>query len=170
MSNSFKDMNIILGIDPGSTLIGYGVIGYSKLNKSNKPVSVGYGYIDLKSFKSPEVKLLNLYKDLKELISKYKPKSIAVESLFFFKNAKTVTQVLQSRGVILLAAAQAGLDVSEYTPLQVKQTISGYGKADKNLVKKLVQSTLDIKKNITPDDVSDALAIAICHLRYLTVS
>lgn len=168
MSKNEKDIKVILGIDPGSTLIGYGVIGYGKLDKARKPTSIGYGYIDLKGFKNQEKRLLQLHKDLKQLISKYKPNAIAVESLFFFKNAKTVTQVLHSRGVILMTAAEMGLDVFEYTPLQVKQTITGYGKADKKMILKLVQSTLNIKTNISPDDVSDALAIAICHLRHLT--
>jgi len=111
---------------------------------------------------------LHLYKDLKILLKKFKPDSLAVENLYFFKNAKTITTVMQSKGVILLTAAQAGINVHEYTPLQIKQTISGYGKADKKFIQRLVQISLDIKSDIKPDDASDALAIALCHLRHLT--
>ena len=161
-------MKNILGIDPGSTTIGYGVIGYN--SKGLKPEVVGYGYIDLKGHKGQEQKLLQLYKDLKKIIVKYKPESIAIENLYFFKNAKTFTSVVQSKGVILFTAAEAKINISEYTPLQIKQTISGYGKADKHFVQKLVRSSLDIKSDIKPDDASDALAIALCHLRHLIPS
>ncbi len=155
--------NIILGIDPGSTIIGYGVISCIK----NKTLPLAYGYIDLKSCSNSQDKLIHLYKDLNTLIKKYKPNVMALESLFYFKNAKTIVPVLQSRGVILLSAGINKLKTYEYTPLQVKQIISGYGKADKSLVQKLVKSTLNLEKNLSPDDVSDALAIAICHSRYL---
>lgn len=162
-----KDTEIILGIDPGSTIIGYGVIGINKKESRNpKPFSIGYGYIDLTGHKSNVERLLQLHDDLNEVLDKYKPDSVALESLFFFKNAKTIVPVLQSRGVILLTVAKANIKVFEYTPLVVKQTISGYGRADKSLVQKLVCSTLNIAKVIKPDDVSDALAIAVCHLRH----
>ena len=159
-------MKNVLGIDPGSTTIGYGVIGC----KGNGACleTLGYGYIDLKKYSGQEKKLLHLHKDLKELFKEYKPYSMAIENLYFFKNAKTITSVMQSKGVILLTAAQAGISVYEYTPLQVKQTISGYGKADKKLLQKLIKSSLNIRSDIRPDDASDALAIALCHLRHLT--
>ena len=156
----------IFGIDPGSTTIGYGVIHCN--HKISNPTSVGYGYIDLKGHKSQEIRLLQLHEDLKKLLRLYKPDCIAIENVYFFKNAKTITPVAQSKGVILMTAAQLKIKVHEYTPLQIKQTISGYGKADKKLIHKLIQSTLNIKSNIRPDDVSDALAIALCHLRHLT--
>lgn len=165
MAKKDKAQNI-LGIDPGSTTIGYGVI--SCKNSQTKPIAVGYGYIDLKSHSKQEEKLLQLHNDLKELFKQYKPDCIAIENLFFFKNAKTITPVTQSKGVILFTAAQAKISVHEYTPLQIKQTISGYGKADKKLIQKLIQVSLEIKSHIKPDDVSDALAIALCHLRHLT--
>lgn len=160
-----KDNEIILGIDPGSTIIGYGVIGLKKSGVSSKPFVIGYGYLDLTEHKSHQKRLLQLHSDLKEVLDKYEPSVIALESLFFFKNAKTIVPVLQSRGVILLTAALKNIKVFEYTPLVVKQSISGYGKADKNLIQKIVKSTLNIERTIRPDDVSDALAIAICHSR-----
>ena len=156
----------ILGIDPGSTTIGYGVVSYN--GKNSKPSTLGYGYIDLKQCIGQENRLLQLHKDLKELIKQYKPDTIAIENIYFFKNAKTITKVIQSKGVILLTAAQSKITVYEYTPLQVKQTISGYGKADKKFIEKSIQVSLGIKSDIKPDDVSDALAIALCHIRHLT--
>ena len=157
--------NIILGIDPGSTTIGYGVIGYE--DKNRKPKAVDYGYIDLKNYHKQEEKLLHLNQDLKEILKKHKPEYIAIEKIFFFKNAKTFTAVSEAKGVILLTAAEAGIEIYEYTPLQIKQTISGYGKADKKLIEKLIQSSLDICSRIKPDDSSDALAIALCHYHHL---
>ena len=161
-----KQNNVILGIDPGSTVIGYGVIEYK--DKNRRPKALDYGYIDLKNHHKQEQKLLHLNQDLKEILKKYKPKYIAIEKIFFFKNAKTFTAVSEAKGVILLTAAEARLGIYEYTPLQVKQTISGYGKADKKLIGKLIQSSLDIYSRIKPDDSSDALAIALCHYNHLT--
>lgn len=156
----------ILGIDPGSTTIGYGVV--SCTNNRGKPKAVAYGYINLKECIGQEARLLQLHEDLKELLNKYKPDCLAIENIYFFKNAKTINKVIQSKGVILLTAIQSKVKVYEYTPLQIKQTISGYGKADKKLIQKLIQSSFEIKTDINPDDVSDALAIALCHVRHLT--
>lgn len=155
----------ILGIDPGSTKIGYGVICKTG---GEEPTLVDYGYIDLKKEPNVGKRLMQLCRDVSFLISKHKPDCIALESIYFFKNAKTITPVIQSKGVILYTAAKANVNVFEYTPLQVKQTISGYGKADKNFIQKLVQRALNYKNTIRPDDASDALAIALCHLRHLT--
>ena len=152
---------IILGIDPGSTIIGFGILRF--FDNDTKPSVVEYGYIDLSEHKSKETKLLNLSKDLNSIIKKHKPSSIAVESLFFFKNAKTFTAVCESKGVIILCAALNNTSVYEYTPLQVKQTISGYGKSSKQVIEKLIQTSLNIDSRIKPDDTSDALAIALCH-------
>lgn len=162
---STKKKNLILGIDPGSTVIGYGVIEYESTNR--KPRAIDYGYIDLKQYCRQEEKLLHLSKDLKEIFKEYKPKYMAIENIFFFKNAKTFTAVSEAKGVILLTAAEAQVDIHEYTPLQVKQSISGYGKADKKIIEKLIQNSLDICTRITPDDSSDALAIALCHYHHL---
>ena len=158
----------ILGIDPGSTTIGYVVISYK--NKKSKPKAVSYGYIDLKEHVGQGKRLLQLYKDLKEIFNQFKPACIAIENVYFFKNAKSFTAVMQSKGVILFAAEEANIKVYEYSPLEIKQTISGYGRADKNFVRKLIQSSLEITSEIKPDDVSDALAIALCYLRHLTIS
>lgn len=164
----------ILGIDPGSTRIGYGLISFNDRNKTffnneHEHISVlGYGYIDIKDLKSKGERLIQLQKDLNELLDKYKPDCIAIESLYFFKNAKTFTPVVESKGVILLTLASAGISVFEYTPLQIKQTITGYGKANKSLIEKLLRTSLSINSHIKPDDASDALAVAICHLRHLT--
>ena len=159
-------MKNILGIDPGSTQIGYGVISYK--NKNTKPKALGYGYISLRNHSDSGERLLQLHKDLKEILTQYKPDCMAIESVYFFKNAKTFTPVIQSKGVILFTACQVNLKVFEYTPLQVKQTICGYGRGNKTFVHKLVQKSLDINTTIKPDDASDALAIALCHLRHLT--
>lgn len=157
----------ILGIDPGSSVVGYGVIVTNE--KNTQPEPAGFGYIDLRKYSTQQDKLVQLKKDLEKLIKKYKPGSMAIENIYFFKNAKTVSNVLQAKGVILLVANLAKIKIYEYTPLTVKQTISGYGKASKNLVQKLVKSSLGIKFDIKPDDASDALAIALCHLRHLTL-
>ncbi|MEK7645856.1 MAG: crossover junction endodeoxyribonuclease RuvC [Patescibacteria group bacterium] len=148
---------ISLGIDPGTTRIGYGVIR----GERNKMTCVAYGIISntgkdkLFDFKETE-------KKLSALIKKYKPDVAGVEKLFFFKNQKTVMAVSEMRGVIMLTLAKHGLPVHEFTPLQVKQNISAYGRAGKDQVQRMVQVLLSIKEPIKPDDAADALAIAIC--------
>lgn len=159
----------ILGIDTGSTKIGYGIISRTTKNPQ-KPQLVDYGYVDLSSYKSESKRLFQLHLDIKHIIKKFKPESIAIEGIYYFKNSKTITPVIQSKGVILFTAEEANVKVYEYAPLQIKQTIAGYGKADKSLIEKLVKSSLNIASRIRPDDASDALAIALCHLRYLTSS
>lgn len=156
---------VILGIDPGSTTIGFGVIKYKK--NDNNPKLVTFGYVDLSAIKDDAKRLVQLNKDIASIIKKHKPDAVAIESLFYFKNLKTFSPVLQSRGVIMFTVAKEKIKIFEYTPLQVKQTISGYGKADKKMVEKLVKSILGIKQKIRPDDASDALAIALCHMRQI---
>lgn len=157
--------NIILGIDPGSTQIGYGVITYKK---NVSPKALGFGYINLKGYRSDGERLVQLHEDLRKIIAKYKASIIALENIYFFKNSKTFSPVMQSKGVILFTAAQEDIKVYEYTPLQVKQTVCGYGRGNKSFLKKIVQLSLNISTNIKPDDASDALAIALCHFRHLT--
>ena len=164
MKENKKKVTRILGIDPGSTIIGFGVIDG---DKSARPKVIDYGYIDLKQYQTQQEKLFNLNKDLKSIINKFNPDTISVENIYFFKNSKTFIAVSEAKGVILLSAAIAGIKAYEYTPLQVKQTVAGYGKADKNLVQKLIQTSLDIRSKISPDDSSDALAIALCHFYHL---
>lgn len=150
---------IILGIDPGTATTGYGVIrhegGNSKL--------LDFGVILTKPKQPLEIRLEQIHDELAELLQKYRPDEIAVEELFFSNNAKTAMAVGQARGVILLTARKAGLSISEYTPMQVKNAICGYGGADKKQVQKMVQMLLKIPEIPQPDDAADALAIAICH-------
>lgn len=148
---------IILGIDPGTATTGYGLI------KKEKALElVDYGCIKTsKNLSSPE-RLKELYNQLDNLIKKYKPDIVAVEDIFFFKNLKTVIKVSEARGVILLAASRLNIPVVEYTPLQVKQAVVGYGRAEKMQVQKMVKVLLNLKEAPKSDDAADALAIAIC--------
>ena len=115
--------NVIIGIDPGSITIGYGVIGIEE--RAVSPTVIDYGYISLGGYNHQAERLLNLNKDLKTIFKKYKPQSVAIENVYFFKNAKTFIAVSEAKGVILFTAAKANIQINEYTPLQVKQTISG---------------------------------------------
>ncbi len=148
---------VIIGIDPGTTQIGFGVIK----NEGNLFETLDYGII-----KNPGKDKLFDYKktakELSKLITKYKPGVAVVEKLFFFKNQKTVMSVGEMRGVIMLTLANHNLPVLEFTPMQVKQVVSGHGGADKNQVQRMVRLILGIKSEIKPDDAADALAIAIC--------
>lgn len=148
---------IIIGIDPGTTQIGYGIIK----NEGNKFKALDYGIIK----NTGKDKLFDYKKTAKELgklITKHKPEIAVVERLFFFKNQKTVMSVGEMRGVIMLTLANHNLPVLEFTPLQVKQSLSGYGRADKNQIQRMVRLVLGINQEIKPDDAADALAIAIC--------
>ncbi|NOQ68175.1 crossover junction endodeoxyribonuclease RuvC [Patescibacteria group bacterium] len=153
---------IILGIDPGTAITGYGVIE----NNQGKLKAIDHGCILTdKKLKMPE-RLDLLGEELKKIIKKYKPQAMAVEELFFFKNAKTVITVGQARGVILFIGKNISkkqrLDIYEYTPLQVKQAVVGYGRADKKQVQQMVKAILGLNEIPKPDDAADALAIAIC--------
>ena len=153
---------IILGIDPGTAITGYGVIE----NIKGKLKAIDHGCILTdKKLKMPE-RLDLLGEELKKIIKKHKPQAMAVEELFFFKNAKTVITVGQARGVILFVGKNISkkqrLDIYEYTPLQVKQAVVGYGRADKKQVQQMVKAILGLNEIPKPDDAADALAIAIC--------
>ena len=150
---------IILGIDPGFAIVGYGVVEY----KNNKFKVLGYGAITTDADMPMFERFLAIHNDLKQIIDKYKPEFMAIEELFFNSNQKTAINVAQARGVLLLAALQNGVEVYEYTPLQVKQAVAGYGRADKNQVQQMVKVLLNLEKVPKPDDTADALAIAICH-------
>ena len=155
--NSTKNKEIILGIDPGYGRTGWGVIEKVK----GEWVLVDYGCIET-SIKDPFVdRLSELYNQLQIILKKYKPTRVGVEDLFFAKNVKTAMKVGQARGVILLTFIQAGVPMDEFTPLQVKQAVTGYGRAEKGQVQKMIQMILKIKKKITPDDAADALAVAL---------
>lgn len=148
----------ILGIDPGTATTGYGVIQESR----GKLSLVEYGAIQTARQNSPASRLKEIYSDLTKLIKKHKPAVLAVEQLFFYKNITTAITVAQARGVVLLCAEQNKLRIAEFTPLQVKMSLTGYGKADKKQMQYMVGKLLDLKKTPRPDDAADALAIAIC--------
>jgi len=150
---------IILGIDPGFAITGYGIVKY----EGNKFCVLDYGAVTTSSKMELPKRLLHLHDTLEELINKYKPDAIAIEELFFNKNIKTALTVGHGRGVAVLAAAESGVDVFEYTPLQVKQSVVGYGRAEKAQVQQMVKIILNLPKIPKPDDVADALAISICH-------
>lgn len=148
----------VIGIDPGTAICGYGIIDV----QGNKLSVVHYGAVFTDKELPAADRLLILYNELEKIIGVYRPDTIAVEELFFNKNAKTVIAVGQARGVILLSGIRSGLTVREYTPIQVKQAVVGYGRATKEQVTYMVQRLLNIKEKPKPDDVADALAIAIC--------
>ncbi len=150
---------IILGIDPGYAIVGWGVLEYS----GNSFKTLGYGSIQTPAHTDADSRLLEIYRGMKAVIEKYKPAQMAVEELFFNTNSKTAIMVAQARGVILLSARLMGVEVFEYTPLQVKQAVVGYGRAEKKQVIDMVTSILSLKAPPKPDDTADALAIAVCH-------
>ena len=150
---------IILGIDPGLAIVGYGVIEY----KASRFRTLAYGALTTPAGTPIEDRLCMLYQGLSELIDRYKPDQMAIEELFFNTNITTGIQVAEARGVLLTAARQKGLSISEYTPLQVKQSVVGYGRADKKQVITMVQMILNLTHVPKLDDTADALAIAICH-------
>ena len=149
----------ILGIDPGYAIVGYGVIDY----EGNKFRTVEYGQITTEAKTELPERLLKIYNELSEIIEKYKPDAMSVEELFFNNNAKTAINVGQARGVILLAAQIRNVRIFEYTPLQVKQAVVGYGRAEKNQVQQMVKMLLSLAEIPKPDDVADALAVGVCH-------
>lgn len=151
---------IILGIDPGFGTMGYGVI--EKLNNGNT-IPVDYGVVITPKDESFPVRLAMLEEGLNKIFVKYKPEEIAVEELFFSKNVTTGIQVAHARGVILLAAVKYCGKLYEYTPNQIKQALTGYGKADKVQMMHVVTSLLHLNKIPRPDDAADALAVALCH-------
>ncbi|MBU5426417.1 crossover junction endodeoxyribonuclease RuvC [Tissierella pigra] len=150
---------IILGIDPGIAIVGYSIIECN----GNKFNAIDYGAIrtDADTLFPDRIKII--YDKLIEIIDKYNPEDLAVEELFFNKNVKTAIKVGQARGVEILAAVNKGLKIYEYTPLQIKQAVVGYGRAEKAQVQEMVKVLLNLKEKPKPDDVADALAVAICH-------
>lgn len=151
---------LVIGIDPGTATTGYGVVE----SIQGKESLVSYGTIRTAADMPMELRLLKIHREFNVLLDQYQPEAVAIEELFHFKNAKTVISVAQSRGVLLMTAAARGLELGEYTPLQVKQAVSGYGNADKKQVQIMVQKILHMEQVAKPDDAADALAIAICHI------
>ena len=155
---------IILGIDPGVATIGFGLLRTER----HKNIMLRYGVITTPPGIPLSSRLLQLSNDMEELIHRFQPDEMAVEELFFTKNTTTGIAVAHGRGVILLAAEKLGVPVFEYTPMQVKQAVVGYGKADKRQVMLMTQRLLGMKEIPRPDDAADALALAICHGRSAT--
>ncbi len=149
----------IFGIDPGYAIVGYGVIEYNGI----KFAVNGFGAVRTVAGTEFQNRLNAIYNDLSTLFNKYKPDCISIEKLFFNTNTTTAIEVAEARGVILLAAKHCDIPVYEYTPLQVKQAITGYGRAEKHQVMEMVRSFLNLEKVPKPDDTADALALAICH-------
>lgn len=152
---------VVLGIDPGIATLGWGII--------NRTEEIAYkieAYGCIKTDKSTlfSRRLEEIHKELSKIIKKYEPDIAAIEQLFFAKNVKTAISVGEARGVAILAAVQANLPVAEYTPLQVKQSLVGYGRAEKKQMQKMLKILLGLKAIPKPDDAADALAIALCHL------
>ena len=150
----------VLGIDPGTAIVGYSIIDY----KNNKIQLIDYGCIYTNKEDSLSLRLEQVYLRVESLINLYKPDNMAIEELFFFKNQKTIISVAQSRGVIILKAQLSGLDIYNYTPLQVKTGITGYGRANKKQVQEMTKIILKLSEIPKPDDAADAIAIAINHI------
>ncbi len=156
---------IILGIDPGTAIMGYGLIE----KKGNLLKAIEYASWRTDANTPLAERLLHLYRELDLLLSSKRPEELAVEQLFFNRNTTTALAVGHARGIVLLAAAQHGISIYEYTPLQVKQAVVGYGKAEKNQVQHMVKALLGLAAIPKPDDTADALAIAICHAHSSTM-
>lgn len=150
---------IILGVDPGTAITGYGLIQ----SDGQELGLIDYGAIRTPAEWSLPRRLEHIYRELTALIVKYQPTDAVVEKLFFSKNVRTALSVGQARGVALLAAAEAGISIHEYTPLQIKQAVVGYGRAEKNQIQQMVKMLLQLDTIPEPDDAADALAVAICH-------
>ena len=150
---------IILGIDPGIAKVGWGIIK----DDLGKQTIIDYGCFETSAGLSLDERLVKIHQFVLELIKKFKPDVLAVEQLYFAANVKTALTVGQARGVIVLAGAQVNLQTVSYTPLQVKQALTGYGRADKKQIEIMVKSILNLPKPITQDDTADALAVALTH-------
>jgi crossover junction endodeoxyribonuclease RuvC len=152
---------MVIGIDPGTAITGYGLV---QEDGAGNIAMVDYGVILTPAKSTMPQRLLQIYQKLKEIILLHRPDSGAVEKLFFQRNVRTALSVGQGRGVALLALAETDIPVAEYTPLEIKQAVVGYGGADKNQVQQMVRVLLNLDEIPQPDDAADALAVAICHL------
>ncbi len=152
---------IILGIDPGMAIVGYSIIKYD----GNTPVLLHSGSIQTSKDKKESARLLEIWEDMNVIAQKYKPDVCAIEKLFFFRNQTTVMPVAHARGVILAVLEKYCIPIFEYTPMEVKQVLTGYGRADKKEVEQMVKISLGVDKLPKLDDTVDSIAIAICHTR-----
>ncbi len=151
---------LVLGIDPGTAITGYGLV---RENDEGLAL-VECGVITTPADQSLPQRLQTIYRGLAAIIGQHRPDQVAVEELFFSRNVRTALSVGQARGVVLLAAAEAGLPLHEYKPLEVKQTVAGYGGADKRQVQEMVRLLLHLEQIPEPDDAADAVAVAVCHI------
>ena len=151
---------LVLGIDPGIGKVGYAIV--EKINAADQKL-ITYGCLTTPTKTPVSDRLVILHKKLEEIISKYKPSLLVIEKLFFNTNVTTAITVGQAIGVIMLTGAQAGLSIAEVTPLQVKSTLTGYGRAEKGQVQRMVIAQLGLKNKPTPDDAADAIAVALCY-------
>jgi crossover junction endodeoxyribonuclease RuvC len=152
---------LVIGIDPGIAITGYGLI---QENSDGSIQCEGYGVIRTSTEVPPEQRLLTLYEEIGKILLLHHPASAGVEKLFFQHNVKTAMAVGQARGVVMLALAQAHIDVAEYTPNEIKQSLTGYGAAKKPQIQQMVKTVLCLPEIPRPDDAADALAVAFCHL------
>ena len=151
---------ITLGVDPGTALLGYGLV-----RGDDEPELMTFGVVETTIAQTMPERLVKLYEAVWEMIRVHEPDVLAIEQLFFARNVTTALAVGQARGVVLLAAAQHGMPVHEYKPSEIKQTITGYGKADKPQVQEMVRMQLGLAEIPKPDDAADALAVALCHVQ-----
>lgn len=149
----------ILGIDPGYAILGYGIIDM----KGNRFSVCDYGAVTTDAGMPMPDRLKHLYDQISSIIQEHQPEVVSIEELFFNTNSKTAIMVGQARGVVILACANAGLEIREYTPLQIKQGLVGYGRAEKKQIQAMVKTILNLNEVPKPDDTADALAAAICH-------
>ncbi len=154
---------IIVGIDPGTAKLGYGVVSVEDPLRL-----IEYGVLQTPAKTEMALRLLSIYEGLAAILDEFKPQRLAIEQLFFARNVTTGITVGQARGVAILAAAQRGIEVTEFTPAEVKQSVVGYGKADKHQIQMMVQMILALEEPPEPDDAADALAVAICQAHHMT--
>ena len=150
---------LILGVDPGLAIVGWGVLSYDK----NQFTPVAFGSVTTPAHTPTEERLEIIFHDLNQIIEQYKPECMSIEELFFTNNVTTGIRVAEARGIVLLSAKMHDVPIYEYTPGQVKQAVVGYGKAEKHQVIEMVTRILKLKNPPKPDDTADALALAICH-------
>jgi crossover junction endodeoxyribonuclease RuvC len=164
---------VILGIDPGTATTGYGIVRSNAADAGEVDgaafTAVAYGAIETPASDPMPARLLVIHRELRRVVAEYRPSQVAVEQLFFGRNTTTALTVGQARGVALLAVAEAGLPVVEYTPLEVKHAIAGFGRAQKHQMQRMIQALLGLPTLPRPDDAADALAIALCHARLAPV-
>ena len=152
----------ILGIDPGTAIVGWGIIDCN--NAGTKTKVIAYGHIETNKKLSMPERMSEITDNILVVLKKYKPHEVAVEELFYFKNAKTIISVAQARGVIINTCFRDNLTIAEYTPLQIKQSLTGYGRASKSQMQEMIKNVLKLNSIPKPDDTADALAVALCHI------